>query len=151
MLAFVFSAACVILFLVTLKKQDGLLGKAAYFFFPICAQSACCFIFIGVLSIKKFGLGAIGAAIVLYVFGVVPLLSAVIGLLGRFGKKFDAMTAAANACGIVFILLLDPIRVKNLLTFLIVLGYVALMFLITLLCSCIKIRGKIQKMFSVVR
>ena len=142
MLAFVFSAVCVILFWVTLKKKDGLLGKAACFLFPICAQLACNFIFTEVLRIKKFGLGAIGAAIVLYVFGAVPLLSAVMGLIGRMGKKFDFMTAAANACGIVFVLLSGPIRAKNLLTFLLVFGYVALMFFITLLCSGIKIRGK---------
>jgi len=142
MLAFVFCLLYIILFLVKLKNQNGIFGKVLYFLFPICAQVACSFAFNSMLKIKNFGLGAIGVAIVLYVFGAVPLISAVMGLIGRSEKKFNAIIAAANACGIVLLLLIDPIRIKNLITFLIVFGYVTLMFFITMLCSYIKLRVK---------
>ncbi len=142
-------AACIIVFFATKKKKDKLLSRILYLFLPFFAYLAGAILFllliacgVALSSDRGEGMLLVTLAMVIYIIMINPIISALMGILGRSKRKFDIKMATANTCTLVILGFWIPFA--DISTFLYFLLYAAIMFLISLIFSHIKIRREIQ-------
>lgn len=141
-------ASCIIIFFATKKKKDKLLSRILYLFLPFFAYLAgvnlLLLLFVGVAALSSDrgeGMFLASLVLIMFILGIIPFISALMGLLGRSKRKFDIKMAVANACTLLIPVL---VLIYADVFFLYSLLYVAVMFLISLVFSHIKLRREIQ-------